>query len=193
MAQPDEIVEDAPEAEETEQDEAREKADREAARKLRSEATNLRKRLKELEAERDAATKTEVEKAREAGKAEAQAEVLKDRALDKLETRAARTFADPEDARALLASKVDDFVADGQVDVTAIDDALADLLKRKPHLAVAGKRFEGSADGGARNSATPQKLTAADIRKLAAEGKHAEIVKARQEGRIDYETARQQS
>lgn len=45
---------------------------------------------------------------------------------------------------------------------------------------------------GSRGTGAPGMLSAADVRKLAAEGKHAEIVKAQQEGRIDYESARKQ-
>lgn len=191
MADEEEYVDEAPEAEETqEQDDAKAKAEREAARKLRSEAANLRKRLKELEAERDAATKTEVEKAREAGKAEARAEVLKDRALDRVETRAAKTFADPEDARLQLAPKVEELIADGEIDNDAIDKALADLLKRKPHLGADQRRFKGSADGGARDGNSTGKITAADAKRMLAEGRHAEIVKAQDEGRIDWDSAR---
>lgn len=190
----DDDFDEAPEAEVEEQEPApadTAKADREAARKLRSETANLRKRLKEMEAERDAANKTEVEKAREAGKAEARAEVLKDRALDRVETKAAKLFADPEDARALLASHVDSFIADGNVDTGAIDEALADLLKRKPHLAIAGKRFEAGADNGPRNDTSkPNMLSRDDVRRLMSEGKHAEVAKAQSEGRIDYESAR---
>ena len=188
----DEVVDEAPEAEETEQEQndASDKAkaaEREAARKLRSEAAGLRKRLKELEAERDAANKTEVEKAREAGKAEALATVLKDRALDKVEAKAARLFADPEDARALLADKVDDFIDGDKVDGKAIDDALADLLKRKPHLGADTRRFKGGGDGGAREGSKPDMLSRADVEKLFRDGKHAEIAKARAEGRITYD------
>jgi hypothetical protein len=145
------------------------------------------KRIKELEAERDAANRTEVEKAREAGKAEALATVLKDRALDKVEAKAARLFADPEDARALLADKVDDFIDGDKVDGKAIDDALADLLKRKPHLGADTRRFKGGGDGGAREGAKPDMLSRSDVEKLFRDGKHAEIAKARAEGRITYD------
>lgn len=183
MSDVDETVDDAQEAEETEQEETRDSssADREAARKLRSEAVNLRKRLKELEAEKDAANKSEVEKAREAGKAEARAEILKDRALDKVETKAAKLFADPEDARALLASKVGDFIDGDAIDAEAIDKALADLLKRKPHLGLQGKRFEGGADGGARKGIKPDQLTRQDLKRMSP----AQIVKAQEEGRLN--------
>lgn len=122
---------------------------------------------------------------RKQAKAEAVAEVLRDRALDKVETKAAKLFADPEDARALLASRVDEFVDDGKVDLDAIAEALEDLLKKKPHLAAAtAKRFQGSADGGARNGNKPSQLTRDDVQRLAKAGKHGEIEKARQEGRL---------
>lgn len=129
--------------------------------------------------------KPDPEEIRKQAKEEAAAEVLRDRALDKVETKAAKLFADPEDARALLASRVDEFVDDGKVDLDAIEEALADLLKKKPHLAAAtAKRFQGSADGGARNGNKPSQLTREDVQRLATAGKHGEIEKARQEGRL---------
>ncbi|MFG3710135.1 hypothetical protein [Micromonospora sp. NPDC047730] len=119
-------------------------------------------------------------------KAEAQAEAIRERALDKIEAKAAKLFADPEDARALLAGNVDDFVDNGKVDVEAITEALDELLAKKPHLAATPpRRFEGGADGGARKSGG-EKLTRSDVEQLAREGKHAEIAKANREGRIDF-------
>lgn len=127
-------------------------------------------------------------KIREEARAEVRAAVLKERALDKIEARAARLFADPEDATVHLASKVDDFIRDGKVDTGAIAGALEDLLKRKPHLGIQPeKRFAGSADGGPRKGDEPQMLTRSDVERLFREGKHAEIDKARAEGRIKYE------
>jgi hypothetical protein len=43
---------------------------------------------------------------------------------------------------------------------------------------------------GSRGTGAPGMLSAADVKRLYAEGKHAEILKAQQEGRIDYESAR---
>lgn len=122
-------------------------------------------------------------KLREQAKAEAAAEVLRDRALDKIETKAAKLFADPEDARALLAASVDDFIDGGKLDVDAIEAALTELLAKKPHLAAqGGRRFEGSADGGARNGKTkPSQLSRDDMKRMSPR----EIVKARSEGRLD--------
>jgi len=122
------------------------------------------------------------EEIRKQAHAEARAEVLRDRALDKVEAKAAKSFADPEDARALLASRVDEFVDDGKVDVEAIEEALDDLLKKKPHLAAqGGRRFQGSADGGARKGSKPAQLTRDDLKGMSPEA----IVKAKAEGRLN--------
>lgn len=43
---------------------------------------------------------------------------------------------------------------------------------------------------GARSGGAPGMLTVEDVKRLAKEGKHDEIEKARAEGRIDYESAR---
>jgi hypothetical protein len=118
---------------------------------------------------------------RKAAQAEARAEVLNERALDKVEAKAAKLFADPEDARALLAGRVDEFVDDGKVDVEAIEEALGDLLKKKPHLAAAtAKRFQGGADGGARKGSGVTQVTEQDLKRMKPE----QIVKAREEGRL---------
>jgi len=119
---------------------------------------------------------------RDAAKKEAQAEVLRDRVLDRIETKAAKTFTDPEDARALLAAQAEKFIDDGEIDNDAINKALADLLKKKPHLgAQGGKRFEGSADGGARKgSNAPAQLTEQDLKRMAPE----QIVAAREKGQL---------
>lgn len=113
---------------------------------------------------------------------EARAEVLRERALDKVETKAAKLFADPEDARALLAGRVEDFVDDGQVDVDAINEALTDLLSKKPHLAAAtAKRFQGGADGGARKGSGVAQLTEQDLKRMTPQ----QIEKARLSGQLN--------
>jgi hypothetical protein len=114
--------------------------------------------------------------------AEARAEVLRERALDRVEAKAAKLFADPEDARALLAARVEDFVDDGQVDTDAINEALADLLSKKPHLAAAtAKRFQGGADGGARKGSQVAQLTEQDLSRMTPQ----QIDKARLSGQLN--------
>jgi len=76
---------------------------------------------------------------------------------------AAGEFADPDDAHAFL--DLDDFVSDdGEIDADGIRSSLADLLKRKPHLAKpadnsprrpAPDRTQGSSGNGNRSSSDP--------------------------------------
>jgi hypothetical protein len=101
------------------------------ARAAEKESRSHAARLQELE-DRD---KTEVQKASErAAAADQRAAAMAQRAA-KAEVRAiaASTFADPSDAAAFL--DLTEFVDDaGDIDSKGIEKALADLLKRKPHL-----------------------------------------------------------
>lgn len=135
----------------------------------------------------DATDEVDVDKIRSEAKAEAQAAALRERVEDKIEAKAHK-FADPEDAVATLLRKhgIEEFIDGTKVDVDAITEALDDLLKTKPYLAAqGGKRFQGGGDGGTRKESRPAQLTKADVQRLAKEGKHAEIEKARTEGRLD--------
>jgi hypothetical protein len=89
--------------------------------------------------------------AREQARQEALQEALKERVLDKIEAKA-KEFADPADAVAMLmrGRTVDEFIDGDKIDVDAIQDALTELLEKKPYLGAAqgGKRFQGSAEGG---------------------------------------------
>lgn len=163
------------------------KAARTAARKERDAA---KARADALEAELaklkggDKPPEVDEKAIREEARKAAQAEVLRDRVLDRIETKAAKLFADPEDARALLAAKADEFLDDGQIDNDAIAEALAELLKKKPHLgAQGGRRFEGGGDGGARNGSgsRPAQLTQQDLNRMTPQ----QIVDARNKGQFD--------
>lgn len=165
------------------------KVQRAAARKER-DAAKARAETAEAELAKLKAAKTDGDKPpevdekaiRDAAKAEAQAEVLHERVLDRIETKAAKMFADPEDARALLAARADEFIDDGKIDSDAIAEALADLLKKKPHLsAQGGKRFEGTADQGTRNGSTVKQLTEQDLNRMTP----AQIVDAQAKGQLD--------
>lgn len=143
------------------------KAERE--RRKAAEAENATLKVKPAEGASDE------QAIREQARAEARAESLRERALDRLEAKAARLFADPEDARAYLGSKVEDFIDGDAIDTEAITDALEDLLKRKPYLAATAgtggrPHFEGTGDGGARKGATgPKQLTESDVKKMTPE------------------------
>jgi hypothetical protein len=127
-----------------------------------------------------------------ARQAEAQAMARVNERLVKAEVRAAAAgkLANPADAALFLdlaQFEVDD---DGNVDADEIADAIEDLLKSRPYLAAQGgstkPRFHGTADSGARKgNGRPSQLSESDVKRLAAAGNHAEIVKAQNEGRLD--------
>lgn len=127
------------------------------ARKHETEAQSGKTAAKRL-AEIEEANKSETEKAITAARREAEeavrAEVRRDRVLDRVEVLAAKGFADAEDARLHMAGRVNEFVGkDGQIDAEAIQSALTQLLKDKPHLAVPGDgRPHGNVDQGVRSS-----------------------------------------
>lgn len=149
-------------------------------------------RIEELEGKKPAPVKdskgddgkanaeVDVEKIRaealEQAKKEAAQEALQERVHDKIELKAAKQFADPEDAVAMLlrTNKIEDFIDGGKVDVDAIQDALTELLEKKPYLAAAAQggkqRFQGSAEGGAKSSkpARPKSLHEAVSRRYNA-------------------------
>lgn len=120
---------------------------------------------------------------REQARTEARAEAMKERVVDKIEAKAAKAFADAEDAVAILlrSNDPDDFLDDGKIDVEAIQEALDELLEKKPHLAVQdGKRFRGNPDGGTRKAARPGQLTRDDLKRMSPQ----EITKAKADGRL---------
>lgn len=137
-----------------------------------------------VEQRKDGEDKPDAEAIREEARREARAEALRERVTDKIEARAAKQFADAEDAVAILLRKhdPDDFLDGDKIDVEAIQEALNELLEKKPHLAVQdGKRFKGSADGGARKEARPAQLTRDDLKRMSPQ----EIAKAKKDGRLD--------
>jgi hypothetical protein len=155
------------------------KGERNAAR---DEAKALKARLDALEAQaagREAEHAAEIEKQR-----------VKDEALSaanqrilRSELKAAATgkLADPADA-ALFINLAEFTVSDdGDVDSSALDAAISDLLTRKPHLAAKQGRFDGSADqGGQRGEGKPSQITREQLKTMTPEA----IVEAEAAGRL---------
>jgi DNA-binding transcriptional MerR regulator len=137
---------------------------------------------------KDDGAQPDLEAVKREARAEAAKELQRERVLDKIEAKAARAFADPDDAAALLlrAGDLNDFLDDdGKIDVEAIEDGLKALLEKKPYLAAAqgdGKRFKGSGDGGTRNGGDgrPKQLSRDDLKRMSPQ----EIEKARLDGRL---------
>jgi len=159
------------------------KADLRAEKARRKAAETEAAALKASKTEGDD-SKTDLDAVRTEALKQARAETLRERALDRLEARAGRKFNDSADARAHLASRVEDFIDGEQIDAAAIDEALTELLEAKPYLAAAGAkpRFEGTADNGARKGASgPKQLGKADLARMSAD----QIVAAQKAGQFD--------
>ena len=130
------------------------KAEKKRADTLAAELEALKNPSGDDAAKAAAAAKKAVDDAREEAKAEASAEA--NRRILKAEVKAAAggVLADPNDAVRLL--DLDDFDVDddGDVDEGEIKKVIKQLVKDKPYLAIGFKPKPGSADGGARNTAT---------------------------------------
>lgn len=171
--------------------EAQQKIARDLEKKVKGEAGSLKQQLDALQAKMDG-KEAEHQASIEAQRIKDEALAAANERIVSAELRAAAKGKVADDVLSDLsffikpsAFEVGD---DGSVDTDAIARAVDDLIKNKPSLAAQGKRFQGSADGGARkDAATVGQLTEADVKRLSSEGKHEEIVKAREEGRLrDY-------
>jgi hypothetical protein len=144
-------------------------ADREARKALEAEFAAFKAKAEGKEAEYAA------EQAAQKVKDEALA-VANDRIL-KAEIRAAAAskLADPADALRFIDMSAFEVGADGEVDASAINSAIENLISTKPYLAAqGGKKFQGSADGGARNESTKTaQLTSDDMSRMSPEQKVA--------------------
>lgn len=126
---------------------AQQKVNRDLERKFNATRNELTK-IKESSMDE---TQKAIEKARQEGETNAMGRLGAERVLDRVEVAAAKSFADPEDARLRLAGHVADLTnEDGSPDVKAIQTALASLLKASPHLAAMPSRAQGAIDQGAR-------------------------------------------
>jgi len=161
---------------------AQQKVNRDLERKLKertsaeTELAALQAKLDGKEAEHTAAQ--EAQRVKDEALAGANERILK----ANVRAEAAKKLTDPADA--LLYINLSDFEvgSDGEVDSSAIAQAVDDLLTSKPYLAAQGTRFQGSADGGARNgAATASQLTKADADRMTPE----EINEAREAGRFN--------
>lgn len=120
-----------------------------ALRDLRSELDALKAKAEGKEAEHAAAI--EAQRVKDEALAAANARILK----AEVRAAAAGKLSDPVDALKFLDLSEFEVGSDGEVDSSQIAKAIEDLISSKPYLAAqGGQRFQGSADGGARNDAT---------------------------------------
>lgn len=156
------------------------KAERKAAR---DEAAAAKAELAALKAKADGkeaefAAQQEAQRITDAALSAANQRILK----SEVKAAAKGVLADPQDAYKFLDLDSFEVDNDGNVDESAITAALDALVASKPYLAAQGKRFQGTADGGARNDATkPAQLTQADLARMSPE----QIDEAHNSGRFD--------
>jgi hypothetical protein len=156
------------------------KAERKAAR---DEAAAAKAERDALQAKLDG-KEAEFTAAQEAQRIKDEAISAANRRILNSEVKAAAkgVLADPQDAYKFLDLDSLEVDADGNVDETAISSAIADLIKSKPYLAAQGSRFQGSADGGARNDATKvAQLGQADMNRMTVD----QIAEAEAKGQFD--------
>jgi benzoyl-CoA reductase/2-hydroxyglutaryl-CoA dehydratase subunit BcrC/BadD/HgdB len=185
-----EEVEETTDAEETEETlgEPGKKAlatERAAARTAKREAREAKAELAALKAQIAAKDKPTDEQELDRVRREATAEATQKsntRILrSEIRAAAAGKLADPADAVAFLDLSEFDVDENGDVDASAIEDAITDLLTRKPHLAATGKRQFGNVNQSAKPQAKPGQLTQNEYNALSREERR----KARDEGRVN--------
>ena len=155
---------------------AERKAAKDQAATEKARADELQARLDGKEAEHKAAQ--EAQKIRDDALNAANQRILK----AEIRAAAAGKLADPTDALQFIDLSALEVGADGDVDATAITALITDLIEKKPYLAAQGKRFQGTADGGARNDAAgPTQLNQSDLDRMSP----AEVDQAHREGRFD--------
>lgn len=124
-----------------------------------------------------------IEKARAEARAEARTESDKRILKSELKAAAKGVLADPTDAALYI--NLEDFTVsdDGDVDSDALNEAIADLLEKKPHLAaVKQNRFDGDADQGAKGKdSKPTQLSQTDLKGMSPEA----IVQAKAAGQLN--------
>lgn len=155
------------------------KAERNTARaelsELRKEFDALRAQIDGKEAEHAAAV--------EAQRVKDEALASANERIRKAEVRAAAAgkLADPMDALKFLDLSTIEVGEDGEVDADAVNAALDQLISEKPYLAAQGRRFQGSADAGARNEAVgPKQLTRSELATMTPD----QINAAREAGQL---------
>ena len=163
--------------------EGQKKVNTDLERKFKAAATEAAN----AKASADLATKPAEEQALEAARAEARTEATAkaDVRILRSELKAAATgkLADPADAALYIDLSKFAVNEDGDVDADALNEAITDLIERKPHLAaVKQTRFDGAADQGARDkNATVAQWTEADLERATDD----ETVQAKAEGKLN--------
>lgn len=159
-----------------------------ALRKERKEKRDLAKRVRQLEKSQRNTPKSDdgdepdndkIEQARREAEQKANNRIVK----AELKAVAAGKLTNPALALKLIDPEQFEVDDDGEVDASAMEDAITELLEDYPELAAQqgpARRFQTKGDGGGKPPARTQQLTQADLNTMSA----PEISKAMKEGRL---------
>jgi hypothetical protein len=114
----------------------------------------LAQKVRDMESQKPDPDPTDVDAIRAEAAREANAKVAQRIIRTEVKAAAKGRVQDVDDALAFIDLSQFDVDDDGAVNETDINDAIEDLLKRKPYLAAQAKRFQDSADGGSRNDSS---------------------------------------
>lgn len=154
---------------------AKSKAARDEAAREKARADALQAKIDGQEAEHQAKLERERVQAEALGKANERILKAEVRAV------AAGKLNDPADALRFIDLSTIEVDEDGEPDKDAITAAVTDLLSKKPYLAAQGvPRFQGGADGGARND-PPGKSIQEQIAEAEKARDHRTAIRLRQE------------
>lgn len=159
-------------------------AERVNVRTARKEARDAKAELAQLKAQLAAKDKPADEQELDRVRREAATEATgrANARILRSEIRAVATgkLTDPADAALYLDLEEFEVGENGDVDTAAIEDAISDLLTRKPHLAATGGRRFGKVNQSSQAPAQPGQLSRAEYNALPREERR----KARETGRV---------
>lgn len=159
-------------------------AERATARAAKKEARDAKAELAALKAQLEAkdkpADEQELDRVRREAATEATTRANARILRSEIRAAAAGKLADPVDAIAFLDLTEFDVDENGDVDTSAIDDAISDLLTRKPHLAAGKEKRFGNVNQSAKAPAQPGQLSLAEYNALSRDERR----KARETGRV---------
>ena len=163
--------------------EGQRKVNRDLERKLREASTAAQRAQEEAELKNKSEEEQRIELARREARQEAMSAANERLVKAEIKAAAKGQLADPSDALLFLDAKQFEVSEDGDVDTDALNDAITDLLARKPHLAAQKpNRFDGDADQGAKGKdSKPAQLTRDDLSRMSSD----EIAQAQEAGRLN--------
>lgn len=151
-------------------------------RRERDTRKELERQLAERDKPQQDAEKPDVDAIRREAQQEAEQKALQRVLKADVKAVAAGKLSDPADALKFLDLTEFEADNDGNFSEAEIASAIDDLLKAKPYLsAQGGKRFQGSADGGAKKNSGPKQLSRADLQGMSADA----IMEAKAKGQLD--------